>query len=345
MKKILALFMAIIITSSFTACNKEQKEALLKSNEAFINAQEEEKADNYKKAVELYQKVISEDENYNKASKKIDSLNKLIASNTAYEEGLVAYSDGNYKDAAKKFLLVIKNDKNYKDAQEKTKEAMNNLKTNLLPILEEHKTSGNFEQALSEISSCPKELQKDVDIKEYKVYFETLKKEHEEAIALEKEKQSYDLNSEEGLEDFLKRFYSSAHTCIGTYNFGFSIHANHMNDIAYDYNIWILPESDFAFNKLLNSNSYTSQQRAQAKKELKDFMYKIANDLISRSQRKFMMSYSDRPLGTYYSAQAKNFCTCANIPENTYYDFSSTVYETTKAGSFCWWPRHDEEQW
>lgn len=164
-------------------------------------------------------------------------------------------------------------------------------------------------------------------------------------------KEKPDLDTMDGLEEYLSTNYSEVETCAGKYTFSFECYENDFSYFGYDYQIKVLPENDYLFSNIAPySTKYTSAQKKQAKSELKDFMYKMANDIMPITNKRIKMYYDasydiyEHIKGGYrYNA----YCTCAN------YDFSietaitadENTYEKTPKTSFSWYPKNDKERW
>lgn len=150
------------------------------------------------------------------------------------------------------------------------------------------------------------------------------------------------LNSQTDLQTYLESNYSTAHTSIGDTNFTFMIDKNDTTLEPYDYSISFLYNATF-FYDLKYSNKFTEDQRTTAKNELKSFMERAGEDLISKFPGKkftanyynFWYDYPDFQIGYH----ATRYLTWTNYDQPP---IGGNEYAAATASTFRWYSFIDD---
>lgn len=152
---------------------------------------------------------------------------------------------------------------------------------------------------------------------------------------------TYNLSSESGITSYLSERYSSVDTVMGKWKFTFSVLENEYESSPDDYTIWVKYDLG-QMNDLQYSNKFSESQKEEIKKQLKQFMKTIADDLLDKIDgKKIQCSYHY----SYYKYEyireglrVMKYCTWTNYePGGNYSD--------TPVSTFRWYPDYDEEVW
>lgn len=143
------------------------------------------------------------------------------------------------------------------------------------------------------------------------------------------------------LRNLLEDNFSEVYTSIGLTNFTFDIIENGSNIIPYDYWIQVRYESSF-FTDIQYSNNYTDSEREKVRRELKEFMDKMARFVIEvMPNKKFY--------GCYYDSWYRYPNLKVDLITRKYYNwknFSGPIYSSyndAKKSSFNWDNSLDDE--
>jgi len=150
------------------------------------------------------------------------------------------------------------------------------------------------------------------------------------------------ISSAAGLTNYLKENYSKLTTVVGTTTFNFTVYHNDTTMCPYDYEIEVLYDFTF-FYKISYSNTISDETRQEAVNELKDFMEKLARDVINKMPNTklygmyyyFWYDYPDFEIG--YNAE-RHFSWVNYSPAG----FSTNSYNDAKITAFTWWSFIDD---
>lgn len=146
------------------------------------------------------------------------------------------------------------------------------------------------------------------------------------------------------LKNYLKDNFSNIKTVIGDTSFDFNVIENSITFLPEDYKINVLYSYDY-FEGAKYSNKYTTEEKQQLKKQLKDHMEKIGKAAIKVMPNKKLT-------GSYYSFYYKYPSIKEGYTSSNYYTWISynepeindlNVYEKTKLSEFQWYNRFDDE--
>ena len=151
----------------------------------------------------------------------------------------------------------------------------------------------------------------------------------------------YDFTTASGIESYLAENYSSVITSAGELDFNFMVLKGNER-ASYDFNILVKYDWLQMFEVASVFGNYSDKHKEEAKQQLKDFMKKIADDLISKTNNKKLEGCY------YYSAYrypnlrmdfyTENYCNWTN------YDWASIPSEVSPS-SFRWRTSLDKERW
>lgn len=153
------------------------------------------------------------------------------------------------------------------------------------------------------------------------------------------EKQKYNLNTIDGIEKFLQKFYSSADTSVGTFKFDIDGYG-----YTNEYTVHFEYPTDMIFNLTYNTN-FTLEQRVAAQEQIKTFMYNAANDVMNRTNLPIEMQfhhggYKYPTLRVGYSAT--RFCTCKNYKKEYVTASNGSYLPVIKITGFYWYNLIDD---
>ena len=152
-------------------------------------------------------------------------------------------------------------------------------------------------------------------------------------------KNGYSLNTEEGIKKFIKDFYPVVVTATGRYTFDIStweLDGVIEIDLEYDYDMI----NDATYNTAMGV-----EQRVQAKKDIKQYMYIMANDIMKRTNVPVEIQFERG--GYEYPALKVGYSSTYFLTSKNYQD----VYVTASDGSsmrtrnivgFHWTPLSDD---
>lgn len=149
-------------------------------------------------------------------------------------------------------------------------------------------------------------------------------------------------STENGIASYLSAKYSSCETPLGTVKFTFNAFENDSDTTPYDFSIWVNYDSYLGlFSDIEHSIKYTDAQKNEAKRNLKEHMNNIANDLIGKMPSK-------KITGKYICSWYKYPNIREGYESRTAYTWKNysgdilSMYSEAKKGSFQWDSEYDD---
>jgi hypothetical protein len=185
------------------------------------------------------------------------------------------------------------------------------------------------------------------------IYTVTIQKKDSETLYLEtRNKDNTIIKNKDELKTYLKQYYSTTQTALGEVKFDITVIENNTNTIPNDYEIWLKPISVYldagsiiygiTFYNLNTSNKYSQANVTQTKKELQNFMYELANDIIKKMPSKKLAGRYDE---SYYKYPNLKLDYVFN-GYNEWNNYSTpkgilTKYDDAAIGKFKWYSSDD----